>query len=116
MIFCGNVNVERLVVHPNNNPEVSYFIDITMDKNMPVFYVTSSHDTEWIWSFWYNKTDYEVVKYFIMERIIGCDTITDLIDALDIVFGEDCAEMLFFEDELNGECECDCENCECDKE
>lgn len=120
MIFCGNVTCERLVVHPNDKPHSSHWIEITMEKNLPVFSVTCCCDSEWEWKFWYDKTNYDVVKHLIMDCIIECDTMDDLIDALDEVFDEFCGDMLFDESELEyeeDECECDgnCENCECNE-
>lgn len=112
MIFCGNVSSERLVVHPNDDPHSSHYIDITMEKNLPVFNVTCCCDEDWEWRFWYDKTSYDIVKHLIMDCIIECDTMEDLIDALDEVFETECADILFWEDELEYDgCDGDCSNC-----
>lgn len=117
MIFCGNVSCERLVVHPNDNPHSSHWIDIVMEKNLPVFNVTCCCDEAWVWRFWYDKTGYEIVKHLIMDCITECDTMEDLIDALDEVFEENCEDMVFNKceleyDEDDIECDGDCDNCE----
>ena len=83
MIFCGNISLERLMVNPNDDPHSSHYIDITMDTGMPVFYVTCCCDTDWEWGFWYSKTNYESIKYIIMDSILGCATMDELIDRLD---------------------------------
>ena len=114
MIFCGNISSEMIVVHPNNAPHSSHYIEITTSKNEPTFYVNCCCDDEWEWKFWYDKTNYEVVKYLIMDCIIACDTMEELIDALDATFEEECTEMVCYEAELqDGEWECDgdCDNC-----
>ena len=43
MIFCGNVNAERLIVHPDDNPHSSHYIDIVTGGN-GVFYATKGYD------------------------------------------------------------------------
>lgn len=118
MIFCGNTSLERLMVNPNDDPHSSHYIDITMDTGMPVFYVTCCCDTDWEWGFWYSKTNYESIKYIIMDSILGCATMDELIDRLDKFFEEDCEYMIFDEDEFevkdeenDWDCNKDCENC-----
>ena len=107
MIFCGNYEVENLVVHPNNNLNETHYIEITKDKDAPIFSVTYCCDDEWIWEFMYSNTNYEVVKYLIMDSIVVCNTMEELIDMLDEVFEEECYHMI-----CEGvECECDCDCC-----
>lgn len=117
MIFCGNVSSEKLVVHPNDNPHSSHYIEITMEKNLPVFNVTCCCGENWEWRFWYDKTSYDVVKHLIMDCIIGCDTMQELIDTMDDVFDANCRDMIFDADEMDYdpdsivECDGDCDNC-----
>lgn len=118
MILCGSISMERFVVHPDDSPHTSHYIEVTEDKDSAIFYVTNCCDDEWVWAFWYSKTNYEVVKFLIMDCIAECGTMDELIDALDEVFEEDCADMLFNEAELlEAECEIDCggdcDNCLC---
>lgn len=126
MTLCGSVSYERFIVHPDDAPCRSHYIEITEDKDSAIFYVTNCCDDEWVWEFWYSKTNYEVVKFLIMDCIAECSTMDELIDALDEVFEEDCADMLFNEAELQEdeidvdvefeteiECDGDCENCVC---
>ena len=114
MIYCGSYETETIVVHPSNDPHSSHYLEITISKNEPTFYVTCCCDDEWEWKFWYDKTNYEVVKYLIMDCIIACDTMRELIDTLDATFYDECAEIVCEEAELQeGEWECDgdCDNC-----
>lgn len=114
MKICKTCNLERIVVHPNNAPHESHYIDIVMDAHEPVFYVNSCCDEEWEWVFWYSKTSYELVKYSIVDLIIACDTMEELIDSLDCIFEENCREITYNEAELQEdewECDGDCENC-----
>lgn len=117
MTLCGIFKSERIIVHPDNAPHESHWINITIDKDNPVFYVTSCCDEDWSWDFWYSKTNYDVVKYIIMDCIAECKTMDQLIYVLDDCFEEECADMICYEAELQEdefECECDgdCDNCE----
>lgn len=111
MIFCGSYEVERLIVHPTNNVDEAHYIEIEKNKDAPIFSVTYCCDDEWIWEFMYSKTNYEVVKYLIMDSIVVCDTVEELIDMLDEVFAEECDHMICegYEMECDGDCEC----CDC---
>lgn len=106
MVFCGSTNVERIIVHPMDNLNESHYIDIVTDKDDPVFYVTCCCDEDWGYEFPYNKSDYERIKFNIMEAIFECDTMDELLDVLSEIF-EDGFETI--EDECDG----DCANCEC---
>jgi len=115
MLLCGTYETEKIMVHPDDNPHSSHYIAITKDKDEPMFFVTSCCNDEWIWEFVYTKTNYEIVKFLIMDCITECGTMGELIDALDAVFEEDCVEMLYNEAELQEieiECDGDCEHCE----
>jgi hypothetical protein len=114
MVFCGNGSLERLFVHEIDDLESRHYIDIAMSKDDAIFSVTCCCDEEWMWEFWYSKTNYEVVKYLIMDSIAVCETMEELIGTLDELFEEDCADIVCYEAELQEdvfECDGDCENC-----
>ena len=116
MVLCGIYETEKIVVHPDDAPHSSHYIEIEKDKDRPLFYVTNCCDEEWGWAFYYSKTNYEIIKYSIMDCIAECRTMDELIDALDEVFEEECIDMVFNEAELQEEevefeCDGDCENC-----
>lgn len=106
MVYCGTGNVERIFVHPMNNLNESHYIDIVTNKDDPTFFVTCCCDEDWVYEFEYNKSDYERVKFNIMEMIFECDTMDELLDALSEVF-EDGFEI------IDDECDGDCQHCEC---
>ena len=113
MIFCGNYEAEKLIVHPSNNFDETHYIELVQDKDAPIFSVTCCCNDEWIWEFVYSKTNYEVVKYLIMASIVECDTMDELIDMLDETFEEECYDMIcdgveYYEEE---ECDGDCDHC-----
>ena len=117
MVYCSTGSLERLFVHPNNNIEERHWVDIAMSNDSPTFAVTCCCDEEWIWEFWYDKTSYDLIKHVIMDCIFDAEDMDDLIDAMDEMFDEhfsdivvDVAELQ--EDEMELECDGDCENCE----
>ena len=114
MILCGNYEAETILVHPSNDLSETHCIEITKDKDAPIFSVTYCCDDDWVWEFMYSKTNYEVVKYLIMASIVECDTMGELIEMLDETFEEECYDMIcegveyYEEDE---ECDGDCDHC-----
>lgn len=116
MLLCGVYEVEEIRVHPDDDPHSSHYISIVTDKDVPKFSVTSCCDEEWVWDFWYSKTNYDIVKHLVMDCVFSAETMDDLIDALDEVFEEYCSEIIFEEhdnDDCDVELECDgnCETC-----
>ena len=120
MIYCSTGNLERIFMHSNNDIEETHWVDISMSRDKPIFAVTCCCDDEWIWEFWYSKTNYELVKHMVMDCIFDAEDMDDLIDSMDETFDEFFMDIVvdetdFHEDECdeNFECGCDgnCDNC-----
>ena len=114
MLLCGTYETEKIVVHPDNAPHTTHYIEITKDKDEPKFFVTTCCNTEWSWEFWYSKTNYDIVKHLIMDCVFEVETMEELIDEMDEAFEEFCYEFVFDEAELQEdefECDGDCANC-----
>ena len=118
MIYCSTGNLERIFVHPNNDIEELHWVDISMSRDKPAFAVTCCCDDEWIWEFWYSKTNYELVKHMVMDCIFDAEDMDDLIDSMDETFDEFFMDIVvdetdFHEDECDENCECGCDgNCD----
>lgn len=110
MLYCNTSNVELVTVHPDNNPHESHYISIETNCDMPVFTVSCCCDEEWEWTFWYNKTNYDIAKHLIMDCVFASETMEELIDAMDEAFYEYLSEVVFDEEEG---IECDAECCMC---
>ena len=110
MIYCSTGSLERLFMHESKHPEERHWIDITMGEDTPTFAVTCCCDDEWIWEFWYDKTNYDLVKHMIMDCIFESKDMDDLIDAIDEVFEECFRDIVANEAELQ-EDEFECANC-----
>lgn len=114
MIFCGNGTMERLFVHPMDDINEQHYIDLTMSKDDASFLVSCCCDDEWFYEFEYNKSDYERIKFNIMETIFESDTMEELIDVLDDIFLDGFGELIVecsADDYCDGECCADCDGC-----
>mgnify|MGYP005612569429 CR=1 FL=1 len=113
MMLCGVVESERIIVHPNDRPHESHWIEITKDKDRPIFYVTTCCNIDWSWDFWYSKTNYDNIKHLIEDCILESDTMPELINKLDEIFTEYFSDIVCYDDETdNLDCDGDCDNCE----
>lgn len=119
MRLCGMDNIERVYMHPNDDPHVTHYIEIAINDDRPTFDVTYCCDDKWIWEFVYTKTNYEMVKHIVMDCMFECDSMEELIEELDEVFETEFMDMVCegidadeFEDEYEvDQCDGDCEHC-----
>lgn len=123
MRLCNIYNSEAIVMHPNDDPHTSHYIELTVDGAFPKFAVTCCCDDEWLWEFMYSKTNYEMIKHIIMDCMFECDSMEELIEELDEVFETEFMDMVCenidtdeFEDEYDADedatCDGDCEHCD----
>lgn len=121
MIYQGTDVVEIIAINPMNDMNETHYINMVKSGTGPVFYVTCCCNSDWYYEFvMENNSDYEIVKFNIMETIFECDTMNELLCALSKVFEEGFGDILI-EDKCEcacdepGECECqcdgDCGNC-----
>lgn len=114
MVYEGTYEAERLVFRECNN-NVEHWIALSKAKNEPKFCVTCCCNEDWIWEFWYTKSDYERIKFVVMEGICECDTADELMDELDEVFDEGFDDIVAYEDVNEFKCDGDCDECECSR-
>lgn len=109
MVFYGTNNIECINFHVAGDSKTHHFIMMTKLSDAPIFTVECSWDSEWCYDFWMeNNSDYERVKYNIMETIGECEDVDVLQTVLEKIFEDGFEEILV-------ECDCDgnCENCDC---
>ena len=107
MMYRGSSFVELIAFCPNGEPENTHFIE--MHKGDGMFWVTYCCDADWCYEFYmYNQSDYERVKFNIMEAIFECEDTDELLNTLSEIFQDGFADIL-----IEDECDGDCENCEC---
>ena len=110
MIYCQTVNKECIVVHPLDDMNSAYSVDLIKYGDIPMFAVyVDDGEEEWLWEFEMNTpSDYERVKMNIFDAIFECSTMCELTEALDDIFVCSFGDILI-EDECD---ECDgCEGC-----
>lgn len=107
MIYCQTINKEYIAVHPLNNANNTQYVELVKYGDVPMFAVWMyDGEDEWFWEFeMFTPSDYERVKMNIFDAIFGCDTMSELAEALDDIF------INRFEDILvSDECS-DCDGC-----
>lgn len=115
MIYCTSENLERIYVHPDSNLRERHWVDIASGGDLNTFSVSVCCDDEWIWEFWYNKSNYDLVKHVIMDCIFEAEDMDELIELMDEAFDEFFSEIVVDTTELQEdeiECDGDCANCE----
>ena len=112
MLYCRTYETETIVIHPNDNPDESHYIELEMGCNEPTFSVTCCCYEDWRWDFVYSKNVYELIKYYIMDCIRGCENMDELVDTLDAIFEENFMDMVYdYDDDCDGDC-ANCDRCE----
>lgn len=110
MVFEGINAIERLIVSSVDDVTM-HFITMIKFADTPTFGVACDCDDEWHYEFYMsNNSDYERVKFNIMEAIFECEDMDSLMRVLSEVFEDGFADIL-----IKDECDCDgsCENCKC---
>lgn len=102
MIYCKTVEVERIAVHPMNDVKNTQFVELVKHGDESVFSVwVDDGINEWFWEFDMTcPSDYERVKLNIFDAIFNCDTMLELVYALDKVF-KDGFQGVLIEDECS---------------
>jgi hypothetical protein len=103
---------ETIWIGPENDLEEVHYIELHKADDEQVFYVTTCCNPDWVWAFWLDdSSNYEMVKFTIMEAAFEGCCINKVLDTLDDIFAEDFADILV-EDEDEDECDCNGDCCE----
>jgi len=106
MMYRGSSFVEMVAFCPNGEMENTHYIE--MRKGDGMFTVGYCCDPEWNYAFYMDaQSDYERVKFNIMEQIFECESAEELLDTLSDIFEDGFSDIL-----IENECDGDCENCE----
>lgn len=107
MVYHGTDNVEMIQIRPMDDLDNVHFISMVKNANEPTFYVTCCCDDNWGYEFYLeNNSDYDRIKFNIMEAIFECNTMDELLVVLSEVFEDGFSDLMV---ENNG---CDCDNCD----
>jgi len=105
MFYVGTNMTETIWLGTDDLKNVNC-IELTKVDDESIFYVTASCNEDWVWAFWMDGlSNYEMIKYTIMDTAFECHNMNELMDTLDEIFAEDFADILADEDE---DCDEDC--------
>lgn len=92
MIYHGTTNTETIIVHPFDDETDVQFIDIVTDAETSLLYVNIG---ECSWEFMMRSlSDYEWIKFTIMEVIQTVENMEELVSELNEVFVENFEDIL----------------------
>lgn len=105
MMYCGSAFVERIGFCTDGDAKNMHYIE--MCKYDGMFTVSFCCSEDWDYSFYMDsQSDYERVKFNIMDAIFECDTIEELLHELSDVFEDGFSDIL-----IEDECDRNCGNC-----
>ena len=101
MIYNGMYKQETLIVSPNNDEKEIQFIDLVIDANEHIVSVRLDAETEdYYWDFYLdNPSDYERIKFNIMESMWDVEDMEELAETLGHVFNDGFADILVQDEE-----------------
>ena len=109
MVYRETNQIESIEVSPMNGLNEAHYINLVKSGNEPTFYVTCCCDEDWGYEFYLeNNSDYERVKFAIMNLIFECETIDDLLNMLSDTFEDGFADIIV-------EDRCKCDHCDCNR-
>ena len=107
MIYCETMNNESIAVRPLDDVDSTQFIELIRYGDEPKLgvWIDDDEDDGWLWEFDLTcPSDYERIKMTVFDAIFICETMLELVEALDCVFRSEYADILI-------EDECDCCGC-----
>ena len=110
MVYRGTNKTETIWFSQVGDLGDVHYVELITPDDESVFYVTTCCNEDWMWAFNMDgASNYEMVKYVIMDAALKCDNAGDLLDMLDDIFADEFEDILV---EDNNDCcgHC-CENC-----
>ena len=105
MIYDGTIEIEAMMAHPEDNPDAVYSVKMRKSAEENIFYVYSDYDEDFEYAFWLDgTTNYEVVKFTIMDTLISFASWDEALQVLENDFMTSLRQILV-------QCDGDCENC-----
>ena len=109
MRYYGTCSVERIMMNPMDDLNSVHYIELEKAANGCMLLVTCCREDTWAYAFRLNNnSDYERIKYNIMNIMFECETMSELLEVLSDVFENGFEEML-----IKDECDGNCDNCNC---
>lgn len=87
MVYDGTNNSELIVFHTVEDSDYKHFIELYKYMNSQVLSVGCCCDRDWGYKFFMtSNSDYERIKFNIMEAVFECEDVDELLDTLDEIF------------------------------
>lgn len=112
MIYHGTSKAELIYFHREDDKKDVHFIAMEIDSDEPVFYVRTCCNENWEWKFWYNASNYDMVKHAIWDAMFESENMEEMLYNLDMYFDDIFDEIIVLDEKCDGECDCD-EGCNC---
>ena len=94
MVYHGTVVSEKIAFYPAGEPSKMHYIELAKSSNDPIFWVSCCYE-DWFYEFALeSNSDYERVKFNIMEAIFECEDMDELLTCLSEVFEDGFANIL----------------------
>ena len=99
MTYCGTSVTETILVHDDGNHDVNHAIELTRCSYSSEFLVSYCGDECWYYEFsMKDPSDYERIKFCIMENVYKCRNMPSLIENLNNIFENYFADILIQEE------------------
>ena len=98
MVYYGTIVSEMIAVHPAGESSNLHYIKLTKSHDEPLFWVSCCCNEDWCYEFALEShSDYERVKFNIMEAMFECEDVDELLTCLGEIFEDGFADILIHE-------------------
>ena len=95
MTYCGTSVSECIIIHNDGDPKAKHYIEMTKAANTSNFIVTCCCYDDWGYEFKItNPSDYERIKFNIMEAVFECENFDELLTCLSEIFEDGFADII----------------------
>jgi len=95
MTYCGTSVTETIMIHEDGDPKAGHYIEMSKSAVSSTFFVSCCCYDDWGYEFsMKNPSDYERVKFNIMESIFASESMDELLEMLSEIFEDGFADIL----------------------
>lgn len=95
MVYHGTFASEQIIFYLVDQPNEAHWIALTKSADEPTFVVTCCCDPTWYYEFSLeNNSIYERIKMTIMDEIVDCEGVEELLYWLSDVFEHEFEDIL----------------------
>ena len=99
MTYCGTSVTETIMIHENGDPTACHYIEMSKSAVRPTFFVSCCCYDDWGYEFsMKNPSDYDRVKFNIMQSICESKDMDELLEMLSEIFEDGFSDILIQEE------------------